>query len=406
MLREGALWIGNGRIQRVLHSQGELRACRRRSGAQLVHLGDALVAPGYVDAHAHLELSALRARVPAGRSFADWIGTLLAERGRIEAAGLAAAARAGADELLASGTTLVADVDSLGVCARALRGHPLRRIPFHELLDARDPSRTQPALARVRAALREPARLGHGFSPHAPTTVSAELASGIALLARRRCARVMVHWAETPEEELWLERGEGALAKLLRGSPHERGLALLEDARLVGPRTLLVHGNQARADERARVVRAGAALVHCPGTHAFFARARFALAAWRAAGARLALGTDSLASNRALDMRAEIAELLRAQPGLHPREAWELGTRGGAQALGLAGRAGELVPGAYADWIVLGGAPARASELWELVVRPDAPIREVWIGGRPAFSSGSSCGIAPEGLNFPRRPPE
>src|SRR6185295_3575235 len=189
------------------------------------------------------------------------------------------------------------------------------------------------------------------------------------------------HWAETPEEELWLERGAGPLAGLLRASPHARGLALLEAARLIGPRTLLVHGNEARAEERARIARAGAALVHCPGTHAFFDRPRFALGAWRRAGVTLALGTDSLASNRVLDMRAELAQLLRAQPGLHPRQAWLIGTRGGARALGLAGRAGELVPGAHADFAVYGDAPTRASELWGLVTQPEAPIREVWIAG-------------------------
>jgi cytosine/adenosine deaminase-related metal-dependent hydrolase len=391
-LRGGGLWLARGRILRVLRSPAELRACARTSGAQLVDLGDALVAPGFVDAHAHLELCALRGRVPAGSSFADWIEALLRERARCTPAELAAAARAGADELLAGGTTLVADIDSLGLCGRALRAHPLRRIPFHELLDARDPARTRAALRRARSALRQPARLGHGLSPHAPATVSAALAAGIARLAGARRARLMVHWAETAEEERWLEHGDGPLAQLLHGAPGRRGLALLEAARLIGPRTLLVHGNQARADERARVARAGAALVHCPGTHAFFARERFALGAWLEAGVPLALGTDSLASNRALDMRAELAALLRAQPRLHPREAWLLATRGGARALGLSRRAGELVPGAGADLAVFAAAPARAGELWELLTQPQAPLQEVWVAGRRVWS----CSPNPE----------
>jgi len=167
-----------------------------------------------------------------------------------------------------------------------------------------------------------------------------------------------------------------------------------------------VHGNEARADERRRVARAGASLVHCPGTHAFFDRPRFAFGAWRSAGVPLALGTDSLASNRALDMRVEIAELVRAQPGLHPREAWLLATRGGARALGLSGRAGELIPGAFADFAVFGDAPARAPELWELIVHPQAPIHEVWSAGRRVFQATSRPGKAPPGLNFGRRPPE
>jgi cytosine/adenosine deaminase-related metal-dependent hydrolase len=386
LLRGGGLWIVRERIERVLRSNAEVARCREQSGAPVDDLGDALLAPGFVDAHAHLELSLLRGRVPRGRSFAEWIGALLRERSSSGADELAAGARAGADELLARGTTLVADVDSLGLCARALRGHPLRRIPFHELLDARDPARTSLALRRVRAALRARAPLGHGLSPHAPTTVSARLASGIARLATQRRARVMIHWAETAEEERWLEHGTGPLASLLPGAPLRRGLELLEDAHLVGPRTLLVHGNEASAEERERVARSGATLVHCPGTHAFFGRRRFALDAWREAGVPLALGTDSLASNRALDMRAEIAALLRAQPALHPREAWLSATRGGARALGFAGRAGELRDGAWADFLVLERAPARAAQVWEQLAHPQSAIRAVWIAGRPAFS--------------------
>jgi len=349
-LRDAGLWIVRGRIERVLRSAAQIRSCQKSSGARVLDLGDALLAPGFVDAHAHLELSALRGRVPAGRSFAAWIGALLRARGASQTQDLAAGARDAADELLAGGTTLVADVDSLGLCARALRGHALRRIPFHELLDARDPARTDPALRRVRAALRARAPLGHGLSPHAPMTVSFALAATSGVLARTRRARLMIHWAETPEEERWLEHASGPLSGLLPTPPRRRGLELLERARLLGPRTLLVHGNAASSDEIARVVRSGAALVHCPGTHAFFGRPRFALAEWTRAGARLALGTDSLASNGALDMRSEIAQLLRAQPRLHPREAWLLATRGGASALGLAGRVGELREGAWADF--------------------------------------------------------
>src|SRR6187399_1152440 len=81
-LRGGGLWVVRGRIARLLRTPAELRAFRRRTAARPLDLGAALVAPGFVDAHAHLELSALRGRVRPGASFAAWIAALLVERGR------------------------------------------------------------------------------------------------------------------------------------------------------------------------------------------------------------------------------------------------------------------------------------------------------------------------------------
>lgn len=401
LLRDAGLWIGSdGRIRRVLAGERELAAAARECGSQPLDLGAVLLAPGFVDAHAHLELSALRGRVGAGASFTDWIGNLLRERARLSAAELGQAARAAADELLAGGTTLVADVDSLGLCGDALRGHALQRIPFHELLDARDPARTSAALERVRRALSTRTRLGHGLSPHAPGTNSAELLTAAARLARGRRARLMIHWAETPEEERWLEHGEGALAALLPDPPGMRGLCALERAGLLGTRTLLVHGNAALPAERARIAAAGASLVHCPGTHAFFDRPSFDLAAWRAAGVPLALGTDSLASNERLDLRQELALLARAAPGFERRELWLAATRGGARALGLGGRMGELRPGAQADFLVLDVCPRGAAEVWEALTSPLPAVRETWIRGRRVFARAGERGNAPRALDF------
>ena len=159
-----------------------------------------------------------------------------------------------------------------------------------------------------------------------------------------------------------MERGEGEFARLLNHSPGVRGLDAIEAAGLLGAGTSLVHANHTAPGERERIARAGAVVVHCPGTNEFFGRSPFDFRAWMEAGVDLALGTDSLASNDDLDMRQEMA-LVRASADLEPADVWSMATLGGARAVGLAGSVGALVEGAWADlvaWPWSGGGPAAA----------------------------------------------
>ena len=219
---------------------------------------------------------------------------------------------------------------------------------YREVLDAWDPGRTEAALERLREPLVEGERLLEGYSPHAPFTTSAELLAGVAARVRRRPRPLAVHWSESPEELEWLEEGRGGFAPFLGPGPGVRGLDLLEAAGLLGPDLALVHGNLPRPGEIERIASAGAAVVHCPGTHRFFDRPPFPLERYRRAGVPVALGTDSLASNQDLDLRQEARLLLEGRPELSPIEVLGMATEGGARALGLVGEVGCLESGARA----------------------------------------------------------
>jgi cytosine/adenosine deaminase-related metal-dependent hydrolase len=166
-------------------------------------------------------------------------------------------------------------------------------------------------------------------------------------------------------------------------SPRRAGLELLEAAGLLTRRTALVHGNCPRAGEPGLLARRSVTLVHCPGTHAFFRRPPFPLERYRAARVSLALGTDSLASNEALDLRREMALARASFRGLDPAEIFAMATEGGARALAQP-CLGHLRPGAAADlaaWRLEGVTLAAALD--ELTTaRP--PVARVFVAGREA----------------------
>ena len=55
-------------------------ASRGGNAIDVVDLGDVVVLPGLVNAHTHLELSWMRARVPPGGSMPEWASRLMALR--------------------------------------------------------------------------------------------------------------------------------------------------------------------------------------------------------------------------------------------------------------------------------------------------------------------------------------
>lgn len=397
---DGACVVVEGRLVAVAHG-GEARRLVAAARGAVVEV-DGVIAPGLVNAHVHLDLSALAGRVPAPADdprgpFVAWIGALLRERAAASREVLLAAAADAARGLLVSGTTAVGDIDTLGLSAEALAASPLRAVLFREVLDGARPERAARALDDLEVALAAPLSgagpRARGLSPHAPHTVSRELLR--ALGVRRLGLPVQVHWAETVEEVDWLTAGTGPFAHLLGPSPRTDGLALLDAAGLLAGASL-VHGNHPAPGEPEALARAGASVVHCPGTHAFFARAPFPWERYAAAGVTLALGTDSRASNGPLDLRAELAAARRALPGIRPGALWHAATAGGARALGLDAEVGVLAPGLAADVVEFDVAPdgaasgRRLSEsMFDTLTRGDGLVTRVWCSGRLAVDRAS-----------------
>ena len=325
------------------------------------HERRSVLAPGWLNAHAHLDLGALAGRVPAGAAFTDWVGALLGERARLSPEALQDGARASAAELFSSGTRVVLDIDSLDIARDALRNTE-RTEPRHlqapnvrsfvEVLDAAPDfpdERTAGALERACAAIAR----GDALSPHGPHTAGDRLLEELGRLASsgfKGAGRRVVHWAESPEEVEWMLEGRGPFEPLLGPSPRTTGLERLARFGLLDG-TLLIHGNlpQPTEIELLRSAR-DVAVVHCPGCHEFFGRAPFPIDIYREAGVAVLLGTDSGASNAALDMGREV-RLARAKLGVSPVEAFDAATSAVARWLGEPTVTGTLEPGSRGDLV-------------------------------------------------------
>ena len=378
--------LAGPRVERVLESNAAVARAARAYG-RVEDLGDWVLTPGLVVAHAHLELSALAGTVDPGPDLPSWITALMAQRAALPRADLLRARERTLAHLLTTGATTIADVDSLDLPAPR-DPHGPRVLVQREVLDLFDRERRESAVERVRRRLRTSVRRFEALSPHAPYTVSDDLLLAVAEIARQRNLPLAMHFNETPEERQWAEQGSGPFERLVGPNRHKASsLDRVAAAGLLGPNTALVHANDVTAAERARIAASGAAVVHCPGAHAFFARSPFPLEDWLDAGVPLGLGTDSAAGNETLDAQREVVLARASAPGLAPERFLQLATSGSARAVGLESRLGRLVPGALADlaaWELPGGDPAQLSDAFTASRRQP---RAVWVGGRQVRGS-------------------
>ena len=161
----GGLVLHGGRVRAVLDSPGAVA----RAGLTLRDLGDVLLTPGLVNAHAHLELGTLAGALPPDEGFVAWVEALIASKAHGGDEDFARAVAVGAERLLAGGTTCVGDVDSTGAAGKVCGGGGLRARIYHEVLDAGDERRTaRPRRSRGTGWPRA-ASAGVPTSPPAPT---------------------------------------------------------------------------------------------------------------------------------------------------------------------------------------------------------------------------------------------
>ncbi|MEP7116687.1 MAG: amidohydrolase family protein, partial [Acidobacteriota bacterium] len=207
-LRDGWVHVDHDRITAV--GQG---AHAPEAGRE-IDLGSAVVLPGLVNAHTHLELSWLRGAVPPEPEFLIWVGQLMRARGSFERAdegAKMAAVRTGIAEMRACGTVAVGDIANALVTPAMLDEMAMPAVVFHELMGFCDADgHAAVAAARERRASLGSAQVRVVPAPHAPFSVSPELFIAIRddVQAAAR-PLTSVHVGESAAEVQFLRDGGG-----------------------------------------------------------------------------------------------------------------------------------------------------------------------------------------------------
>jgi len=354
-LRDGAVVADDDGLIVAVGAAPALRA--RYASAQWDAPRDAVLLPGLVNAHTHLELSSLRGQVPGGAGFAPWVTRMLELRAQRGADSDEESIGTAISELLSAGTAAVGDVSNTLASVPLLGGLPIVARVFAEVFGITRPgaeAMLEAARARLASIGDLPRNVSVTFAPHTPFSLHPDVLESICAEARSNGTLTSLHLAEHAAERAFLRDGSGPFVDFLRdrGAPvADWAPPALDPVRhaharaALGPHVLAVHLTDARPDELALIAEAGAPVVLCPRSNLHIELRLPPLEGILAAGIRPALGTDSLASAPSLDVLAEARALRARFPHVKPRALLAMATSWGARALRVDGQVGRLAPG-------------------------------------------------------------
>jgi cytosine/adenosine deaminase-related metal-dependent hydrolase len=314
-----------------------------------IDLGNVAILPGFVNAHTHLDLSGARGMCPPCPDFTQWLRQVVAFRRSRTPEQVQADIAAGLAEAMRFGTTLIGDIAAGGASWPLLADVPCRSVVFFELLGL-SASRAEQSGQDGRAWLSRHAATDGcrpGSSPHAPYSVRNTLYS---LLGTQYSVLSTTHLAESRAELELLATRAGPFVDFLKEMNAWDPTGLItgpQEIIKVLPNGIFVHGNYLDPQTPFAPTQS---LVVCPRTHAAFGHPHHP---FPRVNVRVALGTDSLASNPDLDILAEARFLRRHYPEVAPATLLRMLTINGAESLGFDAVTGSLTPGKSADLVVL-----------------------------------------------------
>ncbi|MDZ4168923.1 MAG: amidohydrolase family protein [Coriobacteriia bacterium] len=336
--------------------------------------GLAALMPGFVDAHTHLEYTAMRGLVD-DLPYSKWKLQLLQKERLFDPEDWEDSALLGALEALQSGITTVADITQNGASFRAAVAAGLRGVVYREVatMDKRQiASVMDQAKSDIEAWRGTPGaeRITPGIAPHAPYSCHPQLFRSVAEYAADGTP-VAMHLAGSREEYQFVKYGSSMLANDVRDTFDQHAPAWLptgvSPVRYVlqwgifdVPNVLAVHCSQVDEADIEVLASHNVAIAYCPRCNAKLGMGIAPVWRFQAAGIRVGLGTDSPAASNSMDEFEEMRIGLLVQRAvlgeehfIPARQFVKMATLDAARALGIDDRVGSLEPGKQADIIAV-----------------------------------------------------
>lgn len=423
-IEDGAVLIDGDRILAV-GTRAELAAAHPAEDVR--DFGLAVLMPGFVDLHTHLEYSVFRG-LADDLPYTQWkmqVGRL----GRsLDESDWQNSAVLGAMEAIGSGITTVADITKSGNSVAAAKAAGLAGVVYREV-STMDKTlvgeRMESAAADIEAWKSSvgDAPIEIGIAPHSPYTCHPSLLQATADLAAARDLPVAIHLAGSRDEYDFVRYGSSPLAQDFREESGWRDFAwmptgvspvryVLQWGLLQLPRVLAVHCVQVDDADITALADNNVSIAHCPRCNAKLGMGIAPLTKFFERGLTVGLGTDSPASNNTMDPFDEMRIGLLIQRSVSNEEDFaryftartlvRLGTIWGARALGLEDEIGSLEAGKRADIIAvdLSSSPhmVPTGDPYSALVHTanQKDVLMTMIGGRVLFDRGEYLSIDKE----------
>ena len=367
VINPGSVAIDNGRIVAV-DTPAAITA--RYKAAQTIDASGKVVMPGLINTHTHAAMVMFRG-LGNDLNLMDWLQKYIfpAEAKTVSPEFVRIGTQLAVLEMIQSGTTTYADMyyfeEEVAKVTKAagMRGVLGQTVIEFPVPDAKTPA---DALKRAEAFARQfdhDELITPSLAPHSVYTLDAKTLTAVSELAKRLMIPIQIHLAETSAE-----------IGLAQDRHKMRPVAILDRLNFWAPTTLAAHGVWINDDEITVLKQRGVGVSNNPESNMKLSSGTAPVMSYRKAGVSVGLGTDGAASNNDLDMFEAMRQaafqqkLVTMDPtAISAADALEMGTIGGARALGRGQHLGSLEPGKLADVIIVGMSKPRQQPLFDPV---------------------------------------
>lgn len=355
---DGLMLVENGKILALGTAEDLLGTLT--DDVEIVSYQDALITAGFIDTHIHLPQTGMVGSY--GEQLLDWLNTYVfpCEKQFEDPEHSAQVADIFLKELLRNGTTTALvfgsrhkeSVEALFSAAEKLN---LRLIAGKVMMDRNAPDylvdTAESSYVDSKALIERwhgKGRLHYAVTPRfAPTSTPEQLTLAGQLLTEYPDLYMQTHISENLKEVEWVK----ALF------PERKNyLDVYDHFNLLGERSVFAHGVHLCDQECERLAETGSAIAFCPTSNFFLGSGLFNLPMAEKHKVNVGLGTDvgagtSFSLLHTLNEAYKVMQLQGAK--LSPFKSLYLATLGGARALRLEDKIGNLQPGSEADFVVL-----------------------------------------------------
>jgi cytosine/adenosine deaminase-related metal-dependent hydrolase len=431
-IENGSLLVADGKIEGIFEDGKHPASATAR--ANVVDYGNAVLLPGFINLHTHIEYSYLRG-LNANRGLFAWMRALMERSFAFKPADFESASQLGLREAARTGTTCLVDSSYAGTAAKAIAQAGLRGIVGLELFGVNEEAvetdwsnwlakfdRVQNTSDPTLAAALKNGTVQLTVAPHAPYTVCPLLWRKAREWANSRHTLLLSHLAESDHECQFLKSSDEVVDEHLRfafgranytGDPVKsaaswkgQGLTPVQHLKknsLLDSNFLAAHAVKIDNADVKDLFEADVAVAHCPRSNARLCNGRLPIELLTAAGIRYGLGTDSLASTDNLDLLDEARFALDLHRAVHPNEKlgfeWAVKriTLDAARCLKLESRIGSLKAGKDADLAVfrLPSWHRQETDPYALLVTGQCRILDLYVGGAPVLEKLQAGSLKP-----------
>ncbi|HLN20229.1 MAG TPA: amidohydrolase family protein [Bacteroidales bacterium] len=320
-----------GRIVGVEDTGGNLPEERN------IEFYNGIIVPGFVNCHCHLELSHLGKSIPEGTGLLNFIEHVRNNRS-LSAENIISAAEAEDKAMYRRGISLCADICNTADTFQLKTTSLVKYHNFIELFGI-DPSGAGKRINEALQLIDEAGKKGLNatLTPHSFYSVSAELFNLLLIKAGKNKIST-IHFMESPHERQYLLNNSGPIPSsylrwgLLKSKTHPADYKTL--LRQLPGTLILVHNTFIdQEDINLAKERGNIFFCLCPVSNNFIENSKPPIDMLIKNGCDLVIGTDSLASNRKLDIMSEMISLQLSFPELIITDMVRWATINGAVAL-------------------------------------------------------------------------